>query len=379
MYKSKGRRELEEIVKNQFKYVIGSGSFSTVLRVSENKVARNSSSEFDTNECNVMRELIRLSNRMKRRRVVTRPEEGKLINIRHMELFAQTPEALSAKEEFTLEELFTPREMEKFGIETFHNVFIQVGSVEDGFEYHELVPDNYSDNVVKIYSSYQKYQLLEYIFCSLSAKNFTVDLTDFVENNNKAQRLQRVQTDNYFQQLYNGIEWLHENKIFHRDISTNNVVISGDLRKNTTLKIIDFNLSIVVPNWKEKLKFLNSGKFRHPGTVGTKEFKSLGVHNFKSYFDKVIDKEKYDEFLGYLSASDFWSATVLCYMLENGDSPWETSNKESVEAFIGENQNNKFAETFKDFSDDNYENLKQLSEEKVRSIFKRIFVLPEIS
>ena len=267
MYKSKGRRELEEIVKNQFKYVIGSGSFSTVLRVSENKVARNSSSEFDTNECNVMRELIRLSNRMKRRRVVTRPEEGKLINIRHMELFAQTPEALSAKEEFTLEELFTPREMEKFGIETFHNVFIQVGSVEDGFEYHELVPDNYSDNVVKIYSSYQKYQLLEYIFCSLSAKNFTVDLTDFVENNNKAQRLQRVQTDNYFQQLYNGIEWLHENKIFHRDISTNNVVISGDLRKNTTLKIIDFNLSIVVPNWKEKLKFLNSGKFRHPGTV----------------------------------------------------------------------------------------------------------------
>ena len=81
------------------------------------------------------------------------------------------------------------------------------------------------------------------------------------------------------------------------------------------------------------------------------------------YFDKVIDKEKYDEFLGYLSASDFWSATVLCYMLENGDSPWETSNKESVEAFIGENQNNKFAETFKDFSDDNYDNLKQLSEE----------------
>lgn len=374
MYKSKGRRELEEIVKNQFKYVIGSGSFSTVLRVSENKVARNSSSEFDTNECNVMRELIRLSNRMKRRIVVTPPEEGKLINIRYMDL---TPEALNDKEDFTLEELFTPREMEKFGIETFQNVFIQVGSVQTDFVYHELAPYNYSNNVVKIYSSYQKYQLLEYIFCSLSAKNFTVDLTDFVENSSDQQRSKRVQDDNYFQQLYDGIKWLHENKIFHRDISTNNVVISGDLRKKTTLKIIDFNLSIVVPKWKEGLKFLNSGKFRHPGTVGTKEFKSLGVQDFKTYFDEVIKEKQYNEFLGYLSASDFWSATVLCYMLENGVFPWKISNKENVEFFIKNNQGNKFAETFKGFSAVGYENLEQLFEKQVRSIFNNKIILKE--
>jgi len=242
---------LQELIKQGFQYIIGSGSFSTIVRVCEDKVVRKASNDFDTNECNVMRELIKLYNRK-----------------------------------------------------------------------------DYSINVVKVYSSYQKYQLLEYIICSLSGKSFSIDLTEFVKNNrdNYSQRLFLASRDKYFTQLYDGISWLHTNNIFHRDIGTNNLVISGDMDSKTCIKIIDFNLSIAIPQFRTNLKIIESSvPFRYPGTIGTNVFKSLRVKDFEIYLNEKLNKDQYLTFKGYLSASDFWSAIVVCFILVNYEPPWESA------------------------------------------------------
>lgn len=300
---------LQDVVEKGLQYVVGSGSFSTIVRVCEDKVVRHANNDIDTNEFMVVSQLSTLSN-----------------------------------------------------------------------------TGNYSTNVVNVYSSFQKYQLLEYITCSLGGESFSVDLTEFVENNvDPTKRLFLVKRDAYFTQLHKGIRWLHENNIFHRDICTNNLVISGDMSSKTVIKIIDFNLSIVIP-YRKKIKIRNSPvPFRHPGSIGTHVFKSLPAKNFDQYIDQQLDEQKYSEFKEYLSASDFWSATVVCFILVNGQKPWTTHpNSNILKQYFSEhnyqesdNQSNilifntqikNMFEGFVEEESDNYY-LKKLSLEKIIPFF----------
>ena len=115
---------LTGVIGKGLQYIVGIGSFSTIVRVCEDKVVRHANNDIDTNEFLVIKQL----------------------------------SILYSTNEY-----------------------------------------NYSAHVVKIYSYFQKYQLLEYIVCSLDGESFSLDLTEFVKNNaDLAKRLFLVKRDNYF-------------------------------------------------------------------------------------------------------------------------------------------------------------------------------------
>lgn len=85
----------------------------------------------------------------------------------------------------------------------------------------------------------------------------------------------------YFLQILNGMEFLHNLKICHRDIKPDNILFNGD-----KLKIADFSLA---ENTKNKLK----------GSCGTPGFLSPEVFYSENYTEKV----------------DIFSLGVVLYMM----------------------------------------------------------------
>ncbi len=67
------------------------------------------------------------------------------------------------------------------------------------------------------------------------------ELFDYIVRN---KRLNEKEACRFFQDLINGIEYLHRKKICHRDLKPENLLLTNDGR----LKIVDFGLSNTYKN-----------------------------------------------------------------------------------------------------------------------------------
>jgi serine/threonine-protein kinase ULK/ATG1 len=93
---------------------------------------------------------------------------------------------------------------------------------------------NNNDNIIKLYDvlySDKKdylYMILEYCDCG--------DLYNFIKNN----KLTEEQIKYYMNQLKNGLQYLRDNNIIHRDIKPKNILLTNN---NKILKICDFGFA----------------------------------------------------------------------------------------------------------------------------------------
>ncbi|EAY07390.1 CAMK family protein kinase [Trichomonas vaginalis G3] len=97
------------------------------------------------------------------------------------------------------------------------------------------------------------------------------------------------------QQLLSAIQYIHYKGISHRDLKTDNIIISNA----NTIKLIDFGLS-TDNNSQMRATFCGSVAFASP---------------------ECINHLNYDS-----KSADIWSCGVICYYLATGSIPWKGKN-----------------------------------------------------
>lgn len=140
-----------------------------------------------------------------------------------------------------------------------------------------------NEHIVKIYGYYYEKNGLH-----IGMELMSSSLADKLKNN----KLSDSTKFNYIVQLLNGLKYMHEKKIIHRDLSCNNILIS----ENDVLKISDFGCS---------------RQFIHPRSTGnfSKEVCSLWYRPV----DLVLGKYPYNEKM------DIWSCGCIIGAILRGD------------------------------------------------------------
>ena len=154
-------------------------------------------------------------------------------------------------------------------------------------------------NIVKIYEFYvsENHYYIITEFCKEG------ELFSYIKNRYSERQLAVL-----FYQVFSGLWYLHENKILHRDIKLENIMISGKEKDNSTgeelfwVKIIDFGTAkIFEKNKKEK------------DVVGS-----------SYYIAPEVLKQNYNE------KCDTWSVGVILYMTLVGRAPFDGKDDEEI-------------------------------------------------
>ena len=147
--------------------------------------------------------------------------------------------------------------------------------------------------VVKVIS-YSEDEKNVYIILELCENRSLADLMRERKN------LTEFEVRNYMFQIVQGVKYLHNKKIIHRDLKTNNILLD----KNLELKIGDFGL----------IGKLNNDKDRKHTSCGTLHYMAP---------EAIIPPEK-----GYCYEVDIWSIGVIMYHLLTGKYPFNGEKKE---------------------------------------------------
>jgi len=146
-------------------------------------------------------------------------------------------------------------------------------------------------NILKLYDViYEDYQGEENIYIILEYCS-RGDLSKFLNGNPLREKFAKK----YLKQLSEGIKYLLENNISHRDLKPQNILIYDDL----SLKITDFGFA----------KTINS-ECMSQTVCGSPLYMAPEILNYKKYTDKA----------------DLWSVGVILYEMLTGKTPYKANN-----------------------------------------------------
>ncbi|ODV97003.1 hypothetical protein PACTADRAFT_48782 [Pachysolen tannophilus NRRL Y-2460] len=221
----------------------------------------------------------------------------------------------------------------KYAIKTYHE--------KEKFE----TKDEYKQRVLKEYNSLQKLHhinIVQVFTIEISSNGlqiqqvmeyFPFKLKQFIKLNNNLTELYC-----FFKQLCNGIKYLHEQEISHRDLKLDNLMVNN----KGILKIIDFDA-------------MTQNNFQSFGIVGSKKYLAPEVYSKLSYNPIKID---------------IWSIGIILYYMINRKYPWDIANLND------QNYNNFYNKliTIYEFQNTNNE---KMTKDLIKFISKLLDVDPE--
>ena len=117
----------------------------------------------------------------------------------------------------------------------------------------------------------------------------------------RRKKLTEIETQSYLIQMLNGIKYLHQNKVIHRDLKLGNLFLSEKLE----IKLGDFGLAAKVEFDGEKKRTI----------CGTPNYIAPDILEGKT---------------GHSYEVDIWSLGVILYTLLIGKPPFETAEVKST-------------------------------------------------
>ena len=171
-------------------------------------------------------------------------------------------------------------------------------------------------NIVKLIEIQETSDYYHIITEYCNGGDLSSSLEKYQEKNNKAFSEEIVQ--HIMRQLLSAINYLHEKKIFHRDLKTENILIHYDNEDDR------LNNNII----NGKIKLIDFGFARHFGegendigksALGTPLYMDPGIIQKFNQLDNYKDYT-YDEKV------DIWSLGIICYELLIGKNPFDSQS-----------------------------------------------------
>ncbi len=167
-------------------------------------------------------------------------------------------------------------------------------------------------NIVTLLSAFSDDQSLYEVMHYCSGGN----LSTFVLHHHP-QGVPEAQAKAMFQQILDGVYYMHSKGVCHHDLSTNNIMLDGD---DNTCIIIDFGMSLRVP-----YSYPDDPGYTDDVTdisIGTNR-RLIHTHTFcgKMHFVAPEIYQKAYKFDGL--AADIWSLGVILFVLLTGKQPYE--------------------------------------------------------
>ena len=170
-------------------------------------------------------------------------------------------------------------------------------------------------NIVKLIEIQETSDYYHIITEYCNGGDLSSSLEKYQKKNNKAFSEEIVQ--HIMRQLLSAINYLHEKKIFHRDLKTENILIHYDNEDdrlnnniiNGKIKLIDFGFA----------RHFDKGKNVGISTLGTPLYMDPGIIQ---KFNKVKNYKDYT----YDEKVDIWSLGIICYELLIGKNPFDSQS-----------------------------------------------------
>ena len=170
-------------------------------------------------------------------------------------------------------------------------------------------------NIVKLIEIQETSDYYHIITEYCNGGDLSSSLEKYQKKNNKAFSEEIVQ--HIMRQLLSAINYLHEKKIFHRDLKTENILIHYDNEDdrlnnniiNGKIKLIDFGFA----------RHFDKGKNVGISTLGTPLYMDPGIIQKFNQLDNYKDYT-YDEKV------DIWSLGIICYELLIGKNPFDSQS-----------------------------------------------------
>ena len=172
-------------------------------------------------------------------------------------------------------------------------------------------------NIVKLIEIQETFDYYHIITEYCNGGDLSSSLEKYQEKNNKAFSEEIVQ--NIMRQLLSAINYLHEKKIFHRDLKTENILIHYDNEDDR------LNNNII----NGKIKLIDFGFARHfdkdlgISALGTPLYMDPGIIQKFNQLDNYKDYT-YDEKV------DIWSLGIICYELLIGKNAFYSQTMEEL-------------------------------------------------
>lgn len=220
---------------------------------------------------------------------------------------------------------------EKINIDLLNAVFLGSGAYKDVFSYqftdffdNELLDNELSgkkfaiscfkenakgkkhfEHELDFYTKYEHPNLIKAFAYSREQKLIVTELAIGDLNSILGGQKQKIEFNKlliWFLDIAKGLQYLHEQRIIHRDIKPANVVlVFDDNEKRAVAKIIDFDLSIVLPEGQDFIM--------KRGSLGTLGYKAIEL----MFPFSVKNKKSRGRFYRYSFAIDIYALGVLFF------------------------------------------------------------------
>lgn len=203
--------------------------------------------------------------------------------------------------------------------------------------------EKYIKSEIKILENIEHPNLVKLVEVQDDDKNYFIvtefynggNLSDLLENKMEkfgGETFTEKEVQHIMRQVVDGLDYLHQKKILHRDLKLDNIMIDYNSEKdknninvlNSTLKICDFGFARELKPGELAQSDLGSAPYKDPGLLLKDLMKNKKLRNGVNY--------AYDEKV------DIWSLGILCYEMLMGVWTFDADNMEDLisKVHIGE-------------------------------------------
>ena len=174
-------------------------------------------------------------------------------------------------------------------------------------------------NIIKLHEIKQTLNNFYLVFEYCNGGCLNNCLEKYMKNNGNKPFTEEI-VQHFMKQIVSGIQYLHNNKILHRDLKLDNILLNFDNeedKKNfdflkSKVKIIDLGFARYLQNDSLAQSLLGSPMYMAPQIL----MKMRKIDNNKSF--------------GYDLKADIWSLGTICYELLIGSPPFDASSYEEL-------------------------------------------------